>query len=368
MTWRFFRGCCCEKNPKPQQFMLRRLGWCNRFISHSVRLLRRRYSNTTTKHKGLWAHLPKRVAIYEVGPRDGLQNEDALVPTETKIKLINQLADTGLDIIESGSFVSARAIPQMADTSAVMKGINRKPNVTYPVLTPNLRGHEDALKSGADSIAVFAAASEGFSRHNINSSIDDSLKMYRIVTEKALKSGIEVRGYVSCVCGCPYDGYVDPKNVAYVAKELLDMGCYEVSLGDTIGIGTPGKTFKMLETVLQEIPKERLAVHFHNTYGQALANVLVSLQMGISVIDSSVAGLGGCPYAKGATGNVSTEDVVYMCHGLGIKTGVDLDKLIEVGNWISKKLNKRSHSKVGVAVTSKKDCQDELLKDSSIIW
>uniref|UniRef100_A0A3P8QH04 hydroxymethylglutaryl-CoA lyase n=1 Tax=Astatotilapia calliptera TaxID=8154 RepID=A0A3P8QH04_ASTCA len=292
---------------------------------------------------------PGKVKIVEVGPRDGLQNEKTLVPTEAKIKLINMLSESGLSVIEATSFVSPKWVPQMADQVEVMKGISRKPGVTYQVLTPNLQGFQAAVKAGAPEVAIFGAASELFSKKNINCSVDESLQRFDEVMKAAKEAGVPVRGYVSCVVGCPYEGKVAPEKVAHVAKRLYSMGCYEISLGDTIGVGTPGSMTKMLEAVIKEVPVSALAVHCHDTYGQALANILVALQMGISVVDSSVAGLGGCPYAQGASGNVSTEDVVYMLHGLGIQTGVDLSKLMDAGAFICQTLNRKTSSKVAQA-------------------
>ncbi|XP_053701147.1 hydroxymethylglutaryl-CoA lyase, mitochondrial [Synchiropus splendidus] len=293
--------------------------------------------------------LPKRVKIVEVGPRDGLQNEKTLVPTETKIQLIDLLSESGLSVIEATSFVSPKWVPQMADQVEVMKGISRKPGVCYPVLTPNLKGFQAAVQAGAAEVAIFGAASELFSKKNINCSVDESLQRFDDVMKAAKEAGVPVRGYVSCVLGCPYEGKVSPDKVAYVARRLYSMGCYEVSLGDTIGVGTPGSMMEMLEAVSKEVPVHALAVHCHDTYGQALANILVALQMGVSVVDSSVAGLGGCPYAQGASGNVATEDVVYMLHGLGIETGVDLPKLMDAGAFICRSLNRRTSSKVAQA-------------------
>lgn len=293
--------------------------------------------------------LPERVKIVEVGPRDGLQNEKTIVPTETKIHLIDMLSETGLPVIEATSFVSPKWVPQMADQMEVMRGISRKPGVTYPVLTPNLKGFQAAMKAGASEVAIFGAASELFSKKNINCSVDESLQRFDEVMKAAKEAGIPVRGYVSCVLGCPYEGKVAPEKVAHVAKRLYDMGCYEISLGDTIGVGTPGAMTLMLNAVTKEVPVNALAVHCHDTYGQALANIFVALQMGIRVVDSSVAGLGGCPYAQGASGNVATEDVVYMLHGLGIQTGVDMSKLIDAGAFICRTLNRKSSSKVAQA-------------------
>ncbi|CAL1574895.1 unnamed protein product [Knipowitschia caucasica] len=295
------------------------------------------------------AVLPDKVKIVEVGPRDGLQNEKIIVPTETKIHLINMLSEAGLSVIEATSFVSPKWVPQMADQMEVMSGICRKPGVTYPVLTPNLKGFQAAMKAGASEVAIFGAASELFSKKNINCTVDESLQRFEEVMKAAKEARIPVRGYVSCVLGCPYEGKVAPEKVAYVAKRLYDMGCYEISLGDTIGVGTPGTMSVMLEAVTKEVPVNALAVHCHDTYGQALANILVALQMGVSVVDSSVAGLGGCPYAQGASGNVATEDVVYMLHGLGLRTGVDMSKLMDAGTFICRTLNRKSNSKVAQA-------------------
>jgi hydroxymethylglutaryl-CoA lyase len=298
--------------------------------------------------------LNRKVRIVEVGPRDGLQNEPGEVPTAVKLELIERLADAGLPAVEATAFVSPKWVPQMADHTEVLERIRRKPGVSYPVLTPNLKGYEAARAAGATEVAVFGAASETFSKKNINCSIAESLDRFRPVVEKALTAKIKVRGYVSCVLGCPYEGEVEPKRVADVAQALFDMGCYEVSLGDTIGVGTPGKTKAMIEACAQRVPLERLAGHYHDTYGQALANIYASLELGVATFDSSIAGLGGCPYAKGASGNVATEDVVYMLQGLGIETGVDLDKLVGIGQWICGVLKKEPASKVNRAFSSKK--------------
>ncbi len=297
---------------------------------------------------------PKQVRIVEVGPRDGLQNEKAEVPTRVKIELIERLADAGLPAVEATAFVSPKWVPQMADHIEVLEGIRRKPGVSYPVLTPNLKGFQAAHAAGATEVAIFGAASEAFSKKNINCTIAESLERFRPVAEAAKSAGVEVRGYISCVLGCPYEGEVAPEKVAAVAAALYDMGCYEVSLGDTIGVGTPGKTRKMIEAVAQRVPIERLAGHYHDTYGQALANIYASLELGVATFDSSVAGLGGCPYAKGASGNVATEDVVYLLHGLGLRTGVDLDKLVETGQWISSVLGREPASKAGKAIAAKR--------------
>ncbi len=280
--------------------------------------------------------LPKKVRMVEVGPRDGLQNEKVTVPTAVKIALIERLADAGLTVVESGSFVSPKWVPQMADTEEILAVIKRKPGVVYPVLVPNMKGMEAAeAATGVEEIAVFAAASESFSRRNINCSIDESLARFQPVAERALKLRWRVRGYISCVIDCPYEGAVAPDAVASVAEKLLAMGCYEISLGDTIGTGTPARAQAMIEAVAAKVPREKIAVHYHDTYGQAVANILASLELGIAAVDSSVAGLGGCPYAKGATGNVASEDVLYLLNGLGIETGVDLDKLAAAGRFIS---------------------------------
>jgi hydroxymethylglutaryl-CoA lyase len=292
--------------------------------------------------------------IVDVGPRDGLQNEPGEVPTEVKLELIERLADAGLPAIEATAFVSPKWIPQMADHTEVLAKLRRKPGVSYPVLTPNLKGFEAARAAGATEVAVFGAASEAFSKKNINCSIAESLERFRPIASEAKKHGIKVRGYVSCVLGCPYEGEIKPERVAEVAAALFEMGCYEISLGDTIGVGTPGKTRVMIEACTKRVPIKHLAGHYHDTYGQALANIYASLDLGMSTFDSSIAGLGGCPYAAGASGNVATEDVVYMLHGLGIQTGVDLERLVEVGEWICGFLNKSSNSKAGKAMSAKR--------------
>ncbi|KAL1115863.1 hypothetical protein AAG570_006152, partial [Ranatra chinensis] len=297
---------------------------------------------------------PRKVRIVEVGPRDGLQNEPTNVPTPVKVELIERLANAGLRNIEVTSFVSPKWVPQMGDHKEVMQSIPRRPDVTYSVLVPNIKGLEAAIASGAKEIAVFGSASEAFSQKNINCSIEESITRFREVARAAIDRGLRVRGYVSCVCGCPYEGRVPPARVASVAKSLYDAGCYEISLGDTIGVGTPGSMAAMLDEVVKVVPVERLAVHCHDTYGQALPNILVALQKGISVVDSSVAGLGGCPYARGASGNVSTEDLVYMLNGMGVQTGVDLDKLLEAGRFICGALGRSNESKVGRAMSAKK--------------
>jgi hydroxymethylglutaryl-CoA lyase len=292
--------------------------------------------------------IPESVRVVEVGPRDGLQNEARAVPVETRVAFIEALADAGLSAIEAGSFVSPRWVPQMAGTAEVLSRLRRQPGVSYPVLVPNMQGFEAAAATGVDEIAVFGAASESFSHRNINCSIAESLERFRPVCEAALSAGMRVRGYVSCVLGCPYEGKVPVAAVAGVAAALAAMGCYEVSLGDTIGVGTPLKARAMLETVGGRVPMDRLAVHFHDTYGQALANILACLEAGVSVVDSATSGLGGCPYAAGASGNVATEDLVYMLDGMGIRTGVDLDGLLAAGCLISDALGRPPNSKLAL--------------------
>lgn len=295
--------------------------------------------------------LPSHVKLVEVGPRDGLQNEKQVIALQDKLTLISDLADAGLTVIEAGSFVSPKWVPQMADSSDVFKHLTRKVGVTYSALTPNLQGYNNAIAVGVDEVAIFGAASESFSQKNINCSIGESLARFEPIIEQAKLQNIKVRGYLSCVLGCPYEGHIDPEQVAKVAKTLYEMGCYEVSLGDTIGVGTPLKTQQMLQAVAQYVPVSKLAVHFHDTYGQALANIYAALQMGISTIDSAVAGLGGCPYAKGASGNVATEDVVYMLNGMSIECGVDLTKLVAAGQRIMSVLGRTSQSKAAVALS-----------------
>ena len=299
--------------------------------------------------------LPSRVKIVEVGPRDGLQNEAQVVPAEVKVALIDRLAEAGLQAIEAGAFVSPKWVPQMADTAAVLAAIRRRAGVSYPVLVPNMKGMEAALAAGAREVAVFAAATESFSQKNINCSIAESLDRFQPVADAAEAAGVRVRGYVSCVLGCPSEGAVEPARVAEVSAGLHDLGCTEVSLGDTIGVGTPGKARAMVEAVAERVPLDRLAVHFHATYGQALANILACLELGVATVDSSVAGLGGCPYAPGAAGNVASEDVLYLLDGLGIETGVDLDKLVAAGAFISEKLGRPTASSVGRAMSGGRD-------------
>ncbi len=297
--------------------------------------------------------LPDRVRMVEVGPRDGLQNEAKTVPLEVKVELIDRLSATGLGVIEAGSFVSPKWVPQMADTAAVLARIRRAPGVRYPVLVPNMKGLDAALAAGVEEIAVFGAASETFSQRNINCSIEESLERFRPVVATARAKGFRVRGYISCVAGCPYEGAVAPEAVGRVAHALYRMGCEELSLGDTIGTGTPRKMQQMIEAVTKDVPLDRVAVHCHDTYGQALANILASLELGVAIVDSAVAGLGGCPYAAGASGNVASEDVLYMLDGLGIETGVDLQALVETGTFISSALGRPSGSKAGLALLAR---------------
>ena len=292
---------------------------------------------------------PTHVRLIEVGPRDGLQNEAQPISVADKVQLVNALTDAGLGYIEVGSFVSPKWVPQMAGSAEVFAQIRHKPGVVYGALTPNMRGFEDAVAAGVKEVAVFAAASEAFSQRNINCSISESLERFVPIMESARQHGISVRGYVSCVLGCPYEGQVSAQQVAAVAKELYAMGCYEVSLGDTIGTGTPSATRAMFEAVGAYVPREKLAGHFHDTYGQAMVNIYASLLEGINVFDSSVAGLGGCPYAKGASGNVATEDVLYMLNGMGIETGVDMDKLLLAGQHICNVLGRVTGSRVAKA-------------------
>jgi hydroxymethylglutaryl-CoA lyase len=294
--------------------------------------------------------LPSRVKIVEVGPRDGLQNEKQVVPTAIKIELIERLAEAGVRVIEATSFVSPKWVPQMGDNTAVLQGITRHPHTIYTALTPNLQGFDGAVQAGANEVAIFGAASESFSHKNINCSIAESLKRFEPVVSAASALEIPVRGYVSCVVGCPYEGAVAPEQVASVAQTLFDMGCYEVSLGDTIGVGNPASVQRMIEACAKRIPIAKLAGHYHDTYGMAIANIYASLQTGLAVFDASVAGLGGCPYAQGASGNVATEDVVYLLDGLGIETGIDLAKLAIIGDWISTAINRPNGAKAGRAL------------------
>ena len=297
--------------------------------------------------------LPKRVKLVDVGPRDGLQNEPGAVPTAVKIELIDRLSEAGLPVIEATSFVSPKWVPQMSDNAQVMAGIKRKPGVSYPVLVPNMKGLEAALAAGAEEVAGFAAATEAFSRRNTNCSIAESFERFIPVCKAALDAGVKVRGYISVVLGCPFEGEVDPSVVADMSERLFQMGCYEVSLGDTIGVGTPGKTRRMIEAVARRAPIEKLGGHYHDTYGQAVANIFASLEMGMATFDCSVAGLGGCPYAPGATGNVATEDVLYMLDGLGIQTGVDIEKLLQAAQFICGQLGRPTASRAGRALAAK---------------
>jgi len=297
--------------------------------------------------------LPSYVKVVEVGPRDGLQNEAKLISAEDKVALIDLLSEAGLSFIESGSFVSPKWVPQMATSTDVFNQIKRKSDVTYAALTPNLKGFEGAMSVNADEVAIFGAASESFSQKNINCSIDESLERFAPIMEAAKAQSIPVRGYVSCVLGCPYEGEISVEKVADVAKKLYDMGCYEISLGDTIGEGTPARVKELIQAVSAKVPLEKLAVHFHDTYGQALSNIYEALNCGVMVVDSAIAGLGGCPYAKGASGNVATEDLVYLLNGLDIETNIDFNKLLEAGWMICDKLGKDPISKVSLAYRAK---------------
>ena len=301
--------------------------------------------------------IPNKVHIIEVGPRDGLQNEKQTLPVALRVELIERLAKAGLKKIEAGSFVSPKWVPQMANTDQVLTALNAssvksETGAQYAVLTPNLKGLEGAVQNKADEIAIFGAASEAFTQKNINCSIKESLQRFEDIAASAQQLNLPMRGYVSTIIGCPYQGDIDPQAVADVAKTLYQMGCFEISLGDTIGVGTPIKFKRMLDAVLKEVPADKIAVHCHNTYGQALVNIYTSLEYGINKIDSAVAGFGGCPYAKGASGNIATEDVLYMLHGMNIETGVDLDEVIKIGNWICSELKRDNQSKVGLALSS----------------
>eukprot|EP00045_Choanoeca_perplexa_P003659 m.32526 g.32526 ORF g.32526 m.32526 type:complete len:369 (-) comp12158_c0_seq1:105-1211(-) len=309
---------------------------------------------STKPAQPLFDDVPEYVKIVEVGPRDGLQNERGLVQTQVKVELIERLADAGLPVVEATSFVSPKWVPQMGDHREIMQTIRRLPGVSYPVLTPNIKGYQAAVAVGAQEVAIFGAASEAFSMRNINCSIDESIERFQDVVDAAKQDGVKVRGYVSCVIACPYDGPSDPAVVARVAQKLYDMGCYEISLGDTIGVGTPGSMAQMLDAVSEKVPKEALAVHCHDTYGQGLNNILISVLKGITTVDSSVSGLGGCPYAVGATGNVATEDVVYMLDGMGIRTGVDMEALVDAGAFIGAALGRPTASRAAAAILAKR--------------
>ena len=298
--------------------------------------------------------MTQHVRIVEVGPRDGLQNEKQAIATATKLELIERLTEAGLRDIEVASFVSPKWVPQMADHADIMAGLKRRDGVNYPVLTPNIKGYEAALAAGAEEVAVFASASEGFSQKNINCGIEESIKRFTPIFHAAKHDGVKVRGYISCVIACPYDGAVAPEQVAQVAQRLLELGSYEVSLGDTIGAGTPATVLAMLEAVAKKVPIDQLAGHYHDTYGMAVANVHASWRFGLRSFDTSIAGLGGCPYAKGATGNVATEDVVYLLHGEGADTGIDLDRLVDCADWISRQLDRAPNSRVSRAMLAKK--------------
>jgi hydroxymethylglutaryl-CoA lyase len=297
---------------------------------------------------------PKQVKMVEVGPRDGLQNEKTTVPTDVRIELIERLADAGLPVVEAGSFVSPKWVPQMSDTGEVMARVRRRKGVSYPVLVPNMKGLEAAIAAGATDIAGFAAATETFSKRNTNCSIAESLERQATVCRAAIDAGLRVRGYMSVVLGCPYEGEVQPAQVADVVRQLWDMGCYEVSLGDTVGMGTPAKTQRLIEAVSAYVPVEKIGGHYHDTYGQAIANILASLEMGMATFDSSIAGLGGCPYSPGATGNVATEDVLYMLDGMGIETGVDMDALLDTAEFICSRLDRSTVSRAGRALGLKR--------------
>ncbi len=303
-------------------------------------------------------NLPKKVKIVEVGPRDGLQNEKEFVPIETKVELINQLSNAGFPNIEAASFVSPKWIPQMAGSAEVMATIARKSGIIYSALTPNMKGYEDALAAKTDEIVIFSAASEVFAQKNINCSIAESVERFIPVVNAAKRDGIRVRGSISCSFGCPYQGLVEPRQVAEVVKRMMDLGCDEIDIADTIGVGTPGEVAAVFEEILAFAPKELFSGHFHDTYGQSLANIYAAMEMGISIFHSSIAGLGGCPYAKGATGNVATEDVLYMLKGLSIETGIDFDAAVKIGEYITKKIGRPNASRAGRAITAKKSTGD----------
>ncbi|XP_021196164.3 hydroxymethylglutaryl-CoA lyase, mitochondrial [Helicoverpa armigera] len=306
-----------------------------------------------------------QVRIYEVGPRDGLQNESKFVPTDIKIELINKIAAAGIKDIESASFVSPKWVKQMSDGVDVMKNLPRAPGVNYPVLVPNLKGYDTARQCNVEEVAIFPAGSEGFSQKNLNCSVEEGLKRFKLVADQAVKDGLRVRGYVSCVVGCPYDGPIHPKGIAKITEQLFEMGCYEVSLGDTIGVGTAGSVQRLMREVLTVAKPEQLALHFHDTYGQALSNLLAGLEYGIKTVDSSISGLGGCPYARGASGNLATEDLVYFLYGLGVNTHVDLVKLMEAGRYISNYLGKPTESKVNRALGDRFKNHNDIAKMAS---
>ena len=299
--------------------------------------------------------MPQTITLVEVGPRDGLQNEAQVIDVATKVELIERLAGCGFNNVEGGAFVSPKWVPQMAASDEVMATIKRKAGVSYPVLTPNMKGYEGARAAKADTVAVFGAASESFSQKNINCSIAESLARFKPVIEAAKTDGVRIRGYVSCVLGCPYEGKITPSQVAPVAKALYEMGCYEISLGDTIGVGTPAETKALIRAVAAEVPVAALAGHFHDTYGQALANIWAAVGEGVTVFDSSVSGLGGCPYAKGATGNVATEDVLYMLEGMGIETGIDLSQVVDTAAWISEAIAVPIDSNTATAILAARE-------------
>jgi hydroxymethylglutaryl-CoA lyase len=304
--------------------------------------------------KGDAVNLPRRVKIVEVGPRDGLQNEKSVVPLQVKIEFCNRLSHAGIPNLEAAAFVSPKWVPQMADSAAVMEGIERVPGTIYSALTPNMKGFEQALAARADEVVIFAAASEAFSQKNINCSIAESVERFRPVAESAKKHLLRLRGSISCALGCPYQGEVSPAAVVEVVQRLAELGCDEIDIADTIGVGTPGRTREVMQRAAQVFPLGRLSGHFHDTYGQAIANIYASMEVGISIFHSSTAGLGGCPYAKGATGNVSTEDVLFLMRGLGIETGVDLDAIVDAGQWISAALNQKAASRTGNALFAKR--------------
>jgi len=297
---------------------------------------------------------PNKVKIVEVAPRDGLQNEKQFIPTEVKVELINRLSAAGFANIETTSFVSPKWVPQMADNAQVMAAIERRPGTIYSVLAPNMRGFDAALAAGADEVVIFGAASEAFSQANINCSIAESIARFEPVAEAVKAAGLRLRGSISCALGCPYQGEVDPASVVEVARRYVELGCDEIDIADTIGVGTPARVDRVMKAVTEVVDPARIAGHFHDTYGQSLANILASMQAGISIFHTSVAGLGGCPYAKGATGNVATEDVVYMLHGMGIETGIDLDAVVEIGQWISAHLDRKAASRAGNALAARK--------------